>query len=121
MNNSTRAFTIAGGLNGGSLTKSGSNTLTLGGANTFGGGLTLNAGSIVLANEATRLCRGEAAAKAAEATASATFSGDGLGADLPVFEVDERYSTTEALAAGAKDADAASACIILEQHLRSLP
>lgn len=39
---------------------------------------------------------------------------------LPVFEVDERYSTTEALAAGAKDADAASACIILEQYLRSL-
>ncbi|GAB2462736.1 MAG: Holliday junction resolvase RuvX [Comamonas sp.] len=39
---------------------------------------------------------------------------------LPVFEVDERYSTTEALAQGASDADAASACIILEQHLRSL-
>jgi putative holliday junction resolvase len=39
----------------------------------------------------------------------------------PVFEVDERYSTTEALASGAKDADAASACIILEQFLRSLP
>ena len=39
---------------------------------------------------------------------------------LPVFEVDERYSTTEAHAAGAKDADAASACIILEQFLRNL-
>ncbi|WPB57525.1 Holliday junction resolvase RuvX [Xylophilus sp. GOD-11R] len=39
---------------------------------------------------------------------------------LPVYEVDERYSTTEALAAGARDADAASACIILEQFLRSL-
>lgn len=39
---------------------------------------------------------------------------------LPVFEVDERYSTTEALAGGAKDADAASACIILEQFLRGL-
>ena len=39
---------------------------------------------------------------------------------LPVFEVDERYSTTEALSSGAKDADAASACIILEQFLRSL-
>ncbi len=39
---------------------------------------------------------------------------------LPVCEVDERYSTTEALASGAKDADAASACIILEQFLRSL-
>lgn len=40
---------------------------------------------------------------------------------LQVFEVDERYSTTEALAGGAKDADAASACIILEQFLRNLP
>ncbi len=39
---------------------------------------------------------------------------------LQVFEVDERYSTTEAIASGAKDADAASACIILEQFLRSL-
>ena len=39
---------------------------------------------------------------------------------LPVFEVDERYSTTEALASGARDADAASACIIMEQFLRSL-
>lgn len=40
---------------------------------------------------------------------------------LPVFEVDERYSTTEALSQGARDADAASACIILEQFLRSFP
>ena len=40
--------------------------------------------------------------------------------NLQVFEVDERYSTTEALASGARDADAASACIILEQFLRSL-
>lgn len=40
---------------------------------------------------------------------------------LPVFEVDERYSTTEALSEGARDADAGAACIILEQFLRSLP
>ena len=40
---------------------------------------------------------------------------------LPVFEVDERYSTTEAHAQGARDADAAAACIILEQFLRNLP
>lgn len=39
---------------------------------------------------------------------------------LPVYEVDERYSTTEALSQGARDADAASACIILEQFLRSI-
>lgn len=41
--------------------------------------------------------------------------------NLPVFEVDERYTTTEARANGARDADAAAACIILEQFLRSLP
>lgn len=40
---------------------------------------------------------------------------------LPVYEVDERYSTTEALGAGAKDPDAAAACIILEQFLRTIP
>lgn len=39
----------------------------------------------------------------------------------PVYEVDERYSTTEAIASGARDADAAAACVILEQFLRSLP
>ena len=39
---------------------------------------------------------------------------------LPVFEVDERYSTTEALSLGATDADAAAACIILEQFLRCI-
>ena len=40
----------------------------------------------------------------------------------PVYEVDERYSTTEALAQGrGGDADAGAACIILEQFLRSLP
>jgi len=39
---------------------------------------------------------------------------------LPVYEVDERYSTTEAAASGARDADAAAACIILEQFLRSI-
>lgn len=40
---------------------------------------------------------------------------------LPVHEVDERYTTTEALAAGARDADAAAAALILDQHLQSLP
>jgi len=39
---------------------------------------------------------------------------------LVVHEVDERYSTTEAHAQGAADADAASAAIILEQYLRTL-
>ena len=40
---------------------------------------------------------------------------------LPVHEVDERYSTTEARAGGASDLDAASAAVILEQYLKSLP
>ena len=39
---------------------------------------------------------------------------------LPVHEVDERYTTTEARADGARDLDAASAAIILEQYLRNL-
>jgi putative Holliday junction resolvase len=39
---------------------------------------------------------------------------------LPVFEVDERYSTTEAKHLGNQDIDAASACVILDQFLRTL-
>ncbi|MFO1219035.1 MAG: Holliday junction resolvase RuvX [Burkholderiaceae bacterium] len=40
---------------------------------------------------------------------------------LPVHEVDERYTTTEARAAGAADLDAAAAALILDQYLRTLP
>jgi len=42
---------------------------------------------------------------------------------LPVHEVDERYTTVEAVAGGAvegHDADAVAAALILDQHLRSL-
>ncbi len=39
---------------------------------------------------------------------------------LPVYEVDERFSTTEAKQSGARDADAGAACVILEQFLRSI-
>ena len=39
---------------------------------------------------------------------------------LTVHEVDERYTTTEALSKGASDLDAAAAAIILEQFLRGL-
>ncbi len=39
---------------------------------------------------------------------------------LPVFEVDERYSTTEAASNGAVDLDAGAACVILDQFFRSL-
>ncbi len=40
---------------------------------------------------------------------------------LPVHEVDERYSTTEAQADGARDLDAQSAAIILQQYFNELP
>ncbi len=50
-------------------------------------GSEINAAKVVLANEVTRLVRGDAAAQAAEATASATFAGDGLGQDLPTIAV----------------------------------
>ncbi|MFN5902884.1 MAG: tyrosine--tRNA ligase [Novosphingobium sp.] len=46
-------------------------------------GAEINQAKIVLANEVTKLCRGAAAATAAEATASATFAAGGVGADLP--------------------------------------
>lgn len=40
---------------------------------------------------------------------------------LPVHEVDERYTTVEALAQGARDVDAAAAALILEQFLQAEP
>eukprot|EP01037_Dinobryon_pediforme_P010476 gene10476-10544_t len=50
-------------------------------------GSEINAAKIVLANEVTTLVRGAEAARAAEATAAATFAGGGLGQDLPVLMV----------------------------------
>ena len=46
-------------------------------------GAAINEGKKVLALEATRLCRGEAAAEAAAGAAAATFGGGGVSADLP--------------------------------------
>jgi putative Holliday junction resolvase len=40
---------------------------------------------------------------------------------LPVHEVDERYSTTEAQSDGARDLDAASAAILLQQYFNDHP
>ncbi|HQS96863.1 MAG: tyrosine--tRNA ligase [Novosphingobium sp. 16-62-11] len=61
-------------------------------------GSEINAAKIVLANEVTRLVRGDDAAKAAEATAAATFAGGGLGQDLPTLDVsDEGISIVDAL------------------------
>ncbi len=48
-------------------------------------GSEINAAKVVLANEVTKLCRGDEAARAAESTASATFGSGGVGEDLPVF------------------------------------
>nr|WP_166176698.1 tyrosine--tRNA ligase [Altererythrobacter segetis] len=50
-------------------------------------GAEINQAKIVLASEVTRLVRGDEAARAAEATAMATFAGGGLGEDLPVLVV----------------------------------
>ena len=50
-------------------------------------GSEINDAKVVLANEITKMVRGEAAASAAEATAAATFAGGGLGEDLPVLEI----------------------------------
>ena len=50
-------------------------------------GSEINAAKIVLANEVTRLVRGDEAAQAAQATAAATFAGDGMGQDLPTVGV----------------------------------
>ena len=49
------------------------------------GGSEINAGKIVLANEVTRLCRGDEAARTADQTAVATFGAGGVGSDLPVL------------------------------------
>jgi len=46
----------------------------------------INEAKIILANEATRFCHGEGAAKNAEATAKKTFVEGGAGGDLPVTE-----------------------------------
>jgi len=50
-------------------------------------GSEINAAKVALANAATTLCRGADAARAAEATAQATFAGGGLGEDLPTLDV----------------------------------
>lgn len=40
---------------------------------------------------------------------------------LPVFEVDERYTSVEAESMGARDIDSAAAALILEQYFRENP
>ena len=50
-------------------------------------GSEINGAKVVLADEATRLCRGAEAAAAAHATAQKTFVEGGLGEDLPSIDV----------------------------------
>jgi tyrosyl-tRNA synthetase len=50
-------------------------------------GAEINAAKVVLANEVTRLVRGEDAASRAEATATETFAGSGAGEDLPSLAI----------------------------------
>ena len=50
-------------------------------------GSEINEAKKVLANEATKLCHGERAAKQAAETAQKTFEQGGIGADIPVFEI----------------------------------
>ena len=50
-------------------------------------GSEINDAKVILANQVTALCRGDDSARAAEATASETFAGGGLGEDLPTLDV----------------------------------
>ncbi len=52
-------------------------------------GAEINAAKEVLANEVTRMVRGDDAAQAAQATARDTFAGGGAGEDLPTLNVGE--------------------------------
>ena len=51
-------------------------------------GAEINDAKIILANHATTLCHGEAAAKAAEAAAQTTFGDKGMSDGLPQVEID---------------------------------
>ncbi len=61
-------------------------------------GSEINAAKVVLADAVTALCRGEEAARGAQATAEATFAAGGLGQDLPLLALPgEGISIVDAL------------------------
>jgi tyrosyl-tRNA synthetase len=61
-------------------------------------GSEINDAKVTLANAVTTLCRGEDAARSAEATARATFAGGGTGADLPICAIPpEGFTIVDAL------------------------
>ncbi|GAA4038016.1 tyrosine--tRNA ligase [Parerythrobacter jejuensis] len=59
-------------------------------------GSEINAAKTVLANEVTKLVRGENAARSSEKTASETFAGGGAGEDLPTLSVGSEGLTVPA-------------------------
>ncbi|MFO7855701.1 MAG: tyrosine--tRNA ligase [Paracoccaceae bacterium] len=61
-------------------------------------GAEINEAKAILANEATALARGRAAAEAAEATARETFERGGAGEDLPTVELAAAEATSVTLA-----------------------
>jgi tyrosyl-tRNA synthetase len=64
------------------------------------GGSEINQAKIVLANEATAMCRGVVAAEAAESTARKLFEQGDAGGDLPVYSVSgNSISVVDALVA----------------------
>lgn len=60
-------------------------------------GADINSAKVALANAATALCRGAAAAEAAEATARATFAEGGAGDGLPQLAIDGPIALVDAL------------------------
>ena len=62
-------------------------------------GAEINAAKTVLANEVTKLVRGEPAARSAAATAAETFAGGGVGDDLPTIDLEPGMSFAAALTA----------------------
>ena len=62
-------------------------------------GAEINAAKVVLANEVTRLVRGDDAARSAEATAAATFADGGAGKDLPTLPLEPGMTFASALTA----------------------
>jgi tyrosyl-tRNA synthetase len=62
-------------------------------------GAEINAAKTVLANEVTKLVRGEDASRSAAATATETFAGGGVGEDLPTLDLDPGMTFAAALTA----------------------
>jgi tyrosyl-tRNA synthetase len=62
-------------------------------------GAEINEAKVALANAATAMLHGEGAARAAEATAHATFAQGGAGEDLPTLSVGDGMTITHALTA----------------------